>query len=109
MVIDPSLATEQALIDIAQSFEKQNSQYRYLFVAFFTDLAAAQLRGKSHQTAVEADYEYKHRPAVYVKNDWTSHNEIIWELPGLTEKIIPLHPGIEPTGGLYYTPCNAKD
>ena len=109
VVIDPGLVNEQALTDIAQSLEKQNTQYRYLFIAFYTDLTAAQLSVKSHRTTAESGYEYAHRPAVYVKNDWTSHNEVIWALPGSAEKIIPLHPEIEPTGGLYYTPCNAKD
>jgi hypothetical protein len=109
MVIDPSLATEEALIHIARSLDQQNSQYRYFFVAFYTDVSAAQLRSKSHKTDEEADYEHAHMPAAYVKNDWTSHDELFLELPGLSEKVIRLHPEIEPTGGLYYVPSYEKD
>jgi hypothetical protein len=104
VVIDPSLATEEALTYIARLLGQQNSQYKYLFIAFYTDLGAAQLRDKSHRTDEEADYEYTHRLGHYVRNDWTSHDELFLELPGLDANTIRFHPEIEPTGGAFYLP-----
>lgn len=109
MVIDPSMATEEALTYIARSLEQQNSQYRYLCFNFYTDINAAQLRGKSQKTDEEADYESAHMAGQYIKNEWTSHDELYLSLPELDVKVIRLHPEIEPTGGALYLPDFDKD
>jgi hypothetical protein len=109
MVIDPSLATEEALTYIARSLGQQNSQYRYLCFNFYTDIYAAQLRGKSNKTDQESDYESAHMAGQYIKNEWTSHDELYLSLPELDVKVIRLHPEIEPTGGALYLPDFAKD
>jgi hypothetical protein len=105
MVIDPSLATEEALTYIARSLEQQNSQYRYLCFNFYTDINAAQLRDKSRKTDEEADYESAHMAGQYIKNEWTSHNELYLSNAEMDVKVVRFHPEIEPTGGVFYLPC----
>jgi hypothetical protein len=109
MVIDPSLATEEALTYIARTLEQQNSQYQYLCFNFYTDISAAQLRGKSQKTDEEADYESAHMAGQYIKNEWTSHDELYLSNPEMDVKVIRFHPEIEPTGGIFYLPCLDKD
>jgi hypothetical protein len=109
MAIDPSFATEEALTYIARSLGERNAQYKYLFITFYTDVRAAQLRAKSSKTEEESDYEDSHMVAQYIKNQWTHHDELFLYLPGADEKEIRLHPEIEPTGGMTYTPSLEKD